>query len=308
VGPPLVAPAERLKGAMLDKRLTAAAVVGALRDGMTLGIGGWGPRRKPMALVREILRSPLRELTLIAYGGPEVGMLCAAGKVKKIIYGFVSLDVIPVEPWFRRAREAGALEAHELDEGLLQWGLRAAGMRVPFLPTPVGLGTDVMKFNPEFRTVRSPYADGQLLLAMPALKLDAALLHVDRADWLGNVQNLGPDPYFDEQFARAASRCYVSCEELVERLDVSYSASARLNLIERSFVSGVVAARFGAHPTSNPPAYGWDLEHLKAYTALATEPAGWDSYTGQYLGGSEADYLARVGGASRLETLPVPVF
>jgi glutaconate CoA-transferase, subunit A len=169
VGPPLVAPAERLKGAMLDKRLTAAAVVGALRDGMTLGIGGWGPRRKPMALVREILRSPLRELTLIAYGGPEVGMLCAAGKVKKIIYGFVSLDVIPVEPWFRRAREAGALEAHELDEGLLQWGLRAAGMRVPFLPTPVGLGTDVMKFNPEFRTVRSPYADGQLLRAMPAL-------------------------------------------------------------------------------------------------------------------------------------------
>ena len=36
---------------MLDKTLTAPAVVGALRDGMTIGIGGWGPRRKPMALV-----------------------------------------------------------------------------------------------------------------------------------------------------------------------------------------------------------------------------------------------------------------
>jgi glutaconate CoA-transferase subunit A len=45
---------------MLEKTLTAAAVVAALRDGMTIGIGGWGPRRKPMALVREILRSPLR--------------------------------------------------------------------------------------------------------------------------------------------------------------------------------------------------------------------------------------------------------
>ena len=62
-----------------------------------------------MALVREVLRSPLRDLTVVAYGGPDVGMLCAAGKVKKLIYGFVSLDAIPVEPWFRRAREGGQL-------------------------------------------------------------------------------------------------------------------------------------------------------------------------------------------------------
>jgi glutaconate CoA-transferase subunit A len=40
---------------------------------------------------------------------------------------------------------------------------------------------------------------------MPALKLDAALVHVDRADRLGNTQTIGPDPYFDAQFARARS-------------------------------------------------------------------------------------------------------
>ena len=65
----------------LDKRMTPAEIVGRLRDGMTIGIGGWGPRRKPMALVREILRSDLKDLTIVAYGGAEVGMLCAAGKV-----------------------------------------------------------------------------------------------------------------------------------------------------------------------------------------------------------------------------------
>ena len=43
------------------------------------------PRRKPMALVREILRSELKDLTIVAYGGADVGMLCAAGKVKKVI-------------------------------------------------------------------------------------------------------------------------------------------------------------------------------------------------------------------------------
>jgi glutaconate CoA-transferase subunit A len=181
-------------------------------------------------------------------------------------------------------------------------------MRVPFLPTPVGLASDVMRMNPEFRTVRSPYADGELLLAMPALSLDVALLHVDRADRLGNVQTLGPDPYFDEQFARAATRCYVSCEQLSERLDLQHSADARCNFVERSYISGVVAAPCGAHPTSNPPAYGWDMEHLKAYCALATESGGWERYRADFLGTSESDYLARIGGAARVKSLPVPVF
>jgi glutaconate CoA-transferase, subunit A len=293
---------------MLDKTLSAGAVAAAVKDGMTVGIGGWGPRRKPMALVREILRSPVKDLTVVAYGGPEVGMLCAAGKVRRLYYGFVSLDAIPVEPWFRKAREAGSIEAHELDEGLLQWGLRAAAMRVPFLPTRVGLATDVLKLNPQFRTVQSPYADGEVLLAMPALRLDVALIHVDRADRLGNVQTLGPDPYFDELFARAAQRTYASCEELSERLDLKYSADARLNLVERSYITGVVPARFGAHPTSHPPAYGWDMEHLKTYTQLATEADGWQRYVADFLAVPEDQYLGRAGGAQRLAALKPPVF
>ena len=77
---------------MTDKRVTEADVVGELRDGMTIGIGGWGSRRKPMSIVREILRSDLRNLTIVSYGGPDVGMLCAAGKARKVVYGFVSLD------------------------------------------------------------------------------------------------------------------------------------------------------------------------------------------------------------------------
>jgi glutaconate CoA-transferase, subunit A len=293
---------------MLDKTLSASAVVAALKDGMTIGIGGWGPRRKPMALVREIVRSPLKDLTLVAYGGPDVGMLCAAGKVRRLYYGFVSLDAIPVEPWFRKAREAGSIEAHELDEGLLQWGLRAAAMRMPFLPTRVGLATDVLKLNPEFRTVQSPYADGELLLAMPALNLDVALIHVDRADRLGNVQTLGPDPYFDELFARAAQRTYASCEELSERLDLKYSADARCNIVERSYITGVVPARFGAHPTSNPPDYGWDMEHFKTYTQRATEPDGWQRYVADFVAIPEGEYVGRVGGAERLAALKPPVF
>ena len=111
---------------------------------MTIGIGGWGSRRKPMALVRAILRSALRDLTIVSYGGPDVGLLVAAGKVRRLVYGFVSLDSIPLEPHFRRARQRGAIELTELDEGMLHWGLLAAAHRLPFLPIRAGLGSDVL--------------------------------------------------------------------------------------------------------------------------------------------------------------------
>src|SRR5690349_24835352 len=107
---------------MGDKRMTEEQVVAELSSGMTIGIGGWGSRRKPMSLVRAILRSDLTDLTIVTYGGPDVGLLLSAGKVRRLVYGFVSLDSIPLEPHFRAARQAGAVEVTEYDEGMLQWG------------------------------------------------------------------------------------------------------------------------------------------------------------------------------------------
>src|SRR5215831_249234 len=169
--------------AVADKRMLADDVVARLRSGMTIGIGGWGSRRKPMSLVRAIVRSDLRDLTVVSYGGPDVGLLCAAGKIRRLIFGFVSLDSIPLEPHFQAARQAGAIEVTEYDEGMLQWALYAAVCRLPFLPIRAGLGSDVLTVNPQLRTVRSPYDDdSEELVAVPALPLDAALVHLNRAD------------------------------------------------------------------------------------------------------------------------------
>jgi glutaconate CoA-transferase subunit A len=296
----------------IDKEMTAAQVVATLRDGMTIGIGGWGPRRKPMAIVREILRSNLKDLTIVGYGGADMGMLCAAGKVKKLIYGFVSLDFIPLEPFFRVAREAGTIQAMELDEGQLHWGLRAAAMRLPFLPTRIGLATDQpTKVNPDLRMVTSPYADGEVLLAMPAIKLDVALVHLHKADRLGNTRLYAPDPFFDEWFVRAADRAYVSCEELVDRID-SDEQDAKCNPFERNLVKGVVLARGGAHPTSNVAiqggGYGWDATHIKRYCAAAEEEGGWVRYAEEFLNGDEAAYQQAVGGLDAIVKLPRQVF
>jgi len=291
----------------MNKELNATDVVARIESGMTVGIGGWGPRRKPMSLVRELVRSDVKDLTVVAYGGPEVGMLCAAGKVKKLVYGFVTMDAIPLEPNFRKAREAGAIEVMELDEGMFQWGLRAAGMRMSFLPTRCGLGTDVLARNPELKTVQSPYDDGEVYVAMPALKLDVALLHVNEADRLGNTLTRSADPLFDDLFARAATQCFVSTERLVDRLSLD-EQSARFNQFERYLVTGVVHAPCGAHPTYNGPDYGWDLEHLKRYNASAADAGGWPAYVDEFIAGGEAAYLERVGGPERIAKLPRPVF
>ena len=107
-----------------------------------------------------------------------------------MVFGFVTLDSIPTDPHFKVARQTGAIESMEIDEGMFYLGLLAASQRLPFLPTRAGLGSDVMPVNPSLRTVISPYDDAEELVAMPALRLDAALIHVNRADATG----VGPDP------------------------------------------------------------------------------------------------------------------
>jgi acyl CoA:acetate/3-ketoacid CoA transferase alpha subunit len=78
-----------------DKRTTLDDAVASIESGMTIGIGGWGSRRKPMAFVRALLRTDVTDLAVVAYGGPDIGLLCAADKVKRVYYGFVSLDSPP---------------------------------------------------------------------------------------------------------------------------------------------------------------------------------------------------------------------
>ncbi len=283
-----------------DKRLTHDDVIASLSDGMTIGIGGWGSRRKPMSLVRAILRSDLKDLTIVSYGGPDVGLLCAAGKVRKLVYGFVSLDSIPLEPHFRAARQAGTVpELVELDEGMLQWGLYAAALRLPFLPTRAGLGSDVMSINPWLRTVRSPYDDGEDLVAMAALPLDVALVHLNQADARGNGQFLGPDLYFDDLFCSAAARAYVSCERVVSTTDLVASGSVHTLRVPRMLVTGVVKAPGGAHFTSCVPDYGRDEVFQTDYVKAAGEPDAWAAFARRYLEVSEDEYQAAVRSSVR---------
>ncbi|HEY0904415.1 MAG TPA: CoA-transferase [Marmoricola sp.] len=283
-----------------EKLMTIDEVVAQIDDGMTVGIGGWGPRRKPMALVRAILRSELRDLTLVSWGGADVGLLARAGKIRKLVYAFVSLDSIPLEPNFQKARQEGSIpEVVELDEGMFQTGLYAAAQRLPFLPMRAGLGSDVLVHNPWIRTVASPYADEngdfEELTAVPALRLDVALVHLNRADPHGNATYLGPDPYFDDLFVQAADKAFVSCEQVVDTAGLTVDTPVQRLLVSRMMVDGVVETPNGAHFTTCTPDYERDEKFQKAYAAAARgSEEDWAAFEQRFLSGDEAAYQSAV--------------
>lgn len=277
---------------MSDKRTTLEEMVGELRDGMTIGVGGWGSRRKPMAAVRAILRAGVRDLTVVSYGGPDVGLLCAAGRVRKAVYAFVTLDSIALDPHFRKARQAGTIEAMEVDEGMFYLGLLAASHRLPFLPTRAGLGSDVMRVNPGLRTVTSPYEDGEELVAMPALRLDAAFVHCNRADTHGNGQMLGPDPFFDDLFLGAAERRFVTAEKIVAPGGLADEGPMQAITVTRLLTDAVAEAPRGAHFTSCPPDYGRDEDFQRRYAKAAADDTEWAAFSKRFLQVDEAGYQA----------------
>jgi glutaconate CoA-transferase, subunit A len=288
-----------------DKRCSEDEVVAELRSGMTIGIGGWGSRRKPMSIIRAILRSDLTDLTVVSYGGPDVGLLCRSGKARKVVSGFVSLDSIPLEPHYQAARQEGTVEPAEWDEGMLLLGLTAAAWRLPFLPTRAGLGSDVLALMPDLRTVTSPYPtnieghDGsrieehEELVAVPALELDAAIVHQHRADASGNAAWLGEDPFMDDLFVRAAERAFVSCERIIGTDELAGVADLPHLRISRMDVAGVVEAPGGAHFTECLPDYGRDEAFQKRYAAARSEE-DWAEFRRDFLDVDEATYRAKV--------------
>ncbi|MBT95683.1 MAG: acyl CoA--acetate/3-ketoacid CoA transferase subunit alpha [Acidimicrobiaceae bacterium] len=281
---------------MPNKILTEEEIISEIKDGMTIGVGGWGSRRKPMSLVRAIIRAGIKDLTIVSYGGPEIGLLSATGQLRRAVYGFVSLDSIPLEPHFRIARQTKSIIASEFDEGAFYLGLLAAAHRVPFYPTRAGLGSDMLNMNPDLELVTSPYADEsgeyEKLVAIPAFEIDVSLIHMNRADKAGNGQFLGPDLFFDDLFAMAAKKTFMSCESIVETENFPTYGSVHTLKIPRIFIDGVIEAPLGAHFTECPPDYGRDEEFQKLYASTAKDTELWNKFKSQFLDlGSHSEYL-----------------
>ncbi|MFC2039491.1 hypothetical protein ACFLST_01735 [Chloroflexota bacterium] len=190
----------------------------------------------------------------------------------------------------------------EISEGMLLAGLKAAAERLPFYPTRSGLGSDILTTNPAMETFEAPYTR-ERLVAMPALNADVGLIHVDSADSSGYGQILG-DPYFDVLLAEGARKTFL-CADKVASLAELKESGAHSIVILKIWVSGVVEAPYGAHPTACYPGYTSDVAHLNEYSAAAGDPGSFKSYLDKYVNvvENQSSYIEAIGGESKLAQL-----
>ena len=264
----------------------------AVEDGATVGIGGAVTAGHPMALVRALAKRGVRDLTVMApTGGIEIDLLIASGCVRTVWGSYVGLEGLAgVCPVFRAAVEAGDVEVRDLDEAHCVLALRAAAQGLPFLPWRGGVGTSFPELNPALREFDDPLG-GEPLLAVPAMRLDVALVFAETADEYGNAQVVGTG-HMDGLMGSAADRVILQTERIVAN-DVIRQRP------ERTWYwrdTRVVRAPFGTHPYSSGSMVA-DVDHLREYVR-AGKAAGdaLDGYLQRYVRVDDHDaYLETVG-------------
>jgi glutaconate CoA-transferase subunit A len=254
------------------RRCGPDAVARAVPDGARLAVGGSGLARKPMRLVAALAEAGRRDLDLwTGVGGLEVDLLLAAGAVARLHAAFVGLEALGLAPVFRRLREAGRVAFDEWSEWTLIAALRAGAEGAPFAPVRAALGSDVAALHPEWRPFPSPL-DGEPLLAVPPVTVDALLLHADVATEDGRAYVLG-DPHTDRLWALAAERVYVSAERVYgEGWEPPGGLLAPVAPPDR--VEGVVEAPGGARPGGIAPWYRPEPEAVRALGQRLLAEAG----------------------------------
>ena len=265
-----------------------------VESGMTIAVGS----PPPMALLRQLIRRGVRDLTVVD-SGLSLDLLIAAGCVRKVVSYYAGGGFgVAVAPSYRHAVEQGEVEVWECEEGILATGLQAAAQSLPFLPWRGGVGTSLPEVNPDLKVMTDPI-DGETLIAVPPVKPDVALLHAATADPYGNVQHFGGPGWLDLYLHRAADRTVVQVERIIANEDVRANPWATTI----ASVDAVVRAPYGAHPYYSRGYYVQDRGHLQAYVAAANAAAR-DQLSNQlakYLTtycrepASHADYLERVG-------------
>ena len=233
-----------------------------LKDGLSIGIGGFGLDRKPMSLIDVVIESQVRQLDVLVYaGGMDVERLLLAGAVRRLAFSYVGLDQFGLAPAFRKARERGQIEVEEWSEWSMLVAWRAAAERVPFTTVAIDPATELFRVNPSLQRSRCPFT-GREVAVVKAPKVDIALLHCEAAHPDGWVVNAG-DEYADVLLARSADITVVSAERLLD--DAELEKRYREVQIVDSLVDHVVLAPAGAASGSCVPTYGVDSAAINRY-------------------------------------------
>lgn len=275
------------------------AVQRFVSDGCYIGTELYGTVRCPMSLVREVIRQGYRDLRVCGQGVLELDLWLAAGIVKKLDITYIGLEVYGTSASLRRAVESGQVETCvEWSNGSITWRMKAAAMGVPFLPTRAMLGTDMIDHSAAV-VVEDPFT-GMKVALLPALILDVALIHVQRADVYGNCQIDGITG-FAEEMARACKRLIISTEEIIPTDEIRKYPDR--TVIPYYLVDAVVHASYGSHPGEMAYLYGRDEPAIKEWAEMSKTAEGARDYLDRYVYGvnNHREYLDLIGDKRLLE-------
>ncbi len=303
----------------------AEAVARFVRPGSVLGMGGQNIGRCPMALTHEIIRQRIGGLTVTGCNlSIAMDQLVGAGLVRRTICGSGNLERFGTTFCWRRAIEDGTLEVEDYSHLAMVTRFLAGEMGVPFMPTRSLLGSDLLRGagtagpapgdagsdgrggrpHPDRPVViDDPWHPGEPVVLVPALRPDVSLVHVQRADAMGNIV-IGGFATHEPEMIRASQHVIVSCEALVSTDEIR--AHPERTTVPFMYVSAVVVQPFGAYPTSTYRCYDYDPVHIAAYQAAARAgPEEVRAYLDAHVWGCPTfeDHLRRAAGRERLEAL-----
>jgi glutaconate CoA-transferase subunit A len=273
----------------VNKVVTLEQAARSVSDGCRIGFGGsnavW---RRPMAFVRELVRQGRRDLSIHnMIGGVEADLLIGAGAVGQTNLCFIGLDEFGRGDNFQRAVKDGSIEVNEYSEFSFVAGLRAAGMDLPFIPWKTAWGTEMVE-RLGWVTITCPYT-GADLLAVPAARIDVAVIQAVRADEQGNVELPHPLDFiydFDYLMARAA-KTVVVCAERVEPIP----DPSRIAMAHRE-VDMVVHTPGGAWPCGVASTYPVDATHLsEEYIPASGDPEAFGKYLERFVLAGEESHV-----------------
>lgn len=241
---------------------TAEAVRQFVPDGAVVGVGGTNHARTPMALLFEILRQGRSGLTMSRpLSCIEAELMLATGMADRVMTSWVGIGHgWGLAPVLRHLVESGQPAYEEWSHLGIGLRYKAGAMGVPYLPTVSMLGSDI-DAHLDLAKVTCPYTK-QLLNAVPSLNPDVALVHVQRADSVGNAQIDGYQ-LMDADLVLAARRVIITAEEIVETDE--FRADPARTIIPGFAVDAVVHQPLGAYPHECYGRYEADLEEFTAY-------------------------------------------
>jgi glutaconate CoA-transferase subunit A len=239
------------------------ALAARVQSGDAIGVAGLHFSRLPVTLIQAVIAHGRTNLDYVTWGGGlPLEMLLAANAIRKIAFCFSSLDIFGLSPLFRAAIEQGTVEVEEWTALAMIQGFHAAEQQLPSMPFQLPAGSEIVRksgFAPE---VPDPLT-GELVGAARPLRLDAVLLHAQRADEAGNVEIQGARG-LDKSAIGAARQVLVTVEEIVPR--GTFQQDRRGLIIGHTFITAIAHAPRGAYPTSCLPYYISDYRALHEAT------------------------------------------